>query len=194
MKNVTPHAHESPSSSSKQESPDTGGVPELALLLREKGRPAPSTVEHALPSGRRIEVALDAETVRIYSAAGQVELLISCTPAGCVLQFETANLSLRNQGKIDLQCEELKVETSKQLSLHSQGHVSTKAQAGYTTEVTGTLQTRADQIELTATTGDAVIAANDFVRVKGEEILLNSDDNPKEKAKQLEELWKKLCP
>lgn len=158
-----------------------GPLAQLMMLPRD-GR-APRTVEHALPSGRRVEVGLDAETVRIVSAEGRVELTVKCTEAGCVLQFETANLSLQNQGKINLQCEELNVETSKQLSLHSQGSVTTHA---------ASIRTRADEIHMQATVGDAVVQANDFVRMNGEQILLNSDDDPREREKQLHDLWSKL--
>jgi hypothetical protein len=167
-----------------------GPLAELMRLPRE-GR-APRTVEHALPAGRRVEVALDAETVRIVGAEGRVELTVKCTDAGCVLQFETANLSLQNQGKIHLQCEELNVETSKQLSLHSQGHISTKAEGGCSTEAAGTIETRASEIHMQATVGDAVVKANDFVRLKGEQILLNSDDDPRGREQQLHDLWSKL--
>ena len=176
-----------------EEHEDSNSGPLLArlMLLPPEGRAA-RPVEHALPSGRRVEVALDAETVRIYGAQGRIELTVRCTDAGCVLEFDTANLSLRNQGKIDLQCEELSVQTSKQLSFHSQGHISTKAQGGCSTEVAGTLETRADEILMQATVGDAVVQANDFVRMKGEQILLNSDDDPREREKQLHDLWAKL--
>jgi hypothetical protein len=191
MKELTPQTDEDTSPRESQAS-DTGVAPLLTLLSRPRPAPAPRTIEHPLPSGRCVEVALDQETVRIFSAEGQVELLVSCTPAGCVLKFETANLSLQNRGKIDLRCEELNVETTKQLSLLSQGHMSTQAQAGCTTDVTGTLTTRADEIHLSATSGDAVVQANDFVRMNGEQILLNSGDDPREQERQLQDLWKKL--
>lgn len=191
MEKLTSQIHEDPSPLEPKAS-EAVAAPLLTLLSQPRTAPVQHTVEHALPSGRRVEVALDQETVRIYSAEGQVELLVSCTPAGCVLKFETANLSLQNQGKIDLRCEELNVETTKQLSLASQGHMSTQVRAGCTTEVTGKLTTRADEIQLTATSGDAVVQANDFVRMNGEQILLNSGDDPRERERQLDELWKKL--
>jgi hypothetical protein len=192
MKNVISHSHEDVLLDAEQ--PRPAAAPQLTLLARDGSSPAPRTVAHALPSGRRVEVALDQETVRIYGAEGHVELLVSCTPAGCVLQFETANLSLHNQGKIDVRCEELNVETTKTLSFHSGGDISTKGEGGCTTEVAGAIETRADAIHLQARAGDAVVEANDFVRMKGEQILLNSDDDPREKQRQLEAFWKSLCP
>jgi hypothetical protein len=180
MKNANLEAGKDASSSAEVQ-PSPGPLAELMMLPRD-GR-TPRTVEHALPSGRRVEVALDTETVRIVGAEGRVELTVKCTEAGCVLQFESANLSLRNQGKIDLQCEELNVQTSKQLSLHSEGPISTNA---------ASIKTRADEIHMQATVGDAVVQANDFVRMKGEQILLNSDDDPREREKQLRDLWSKL--
>jgi hypothetical protein len=195
MKNLTfPVEKENETASDEPQASDPRPFPQLGVLSREKAVTDPRIAEHVLPSGRRVEVALDQETVRIYSTEGRVELLVSCTAAGCVLQFETANLSLRNQGKIDLRCEELCVETAKQLSLHSQGHISAKVQGDFTTNVAGALKTRADEIHMKATSGDAVVEANDLVRVKGEQILLNSEDNPREHQRQLDELWKKLCP
>jgi hypothetical protein len=190
MNNVILHTQEEALVDDSQ--PRPAAVAQLTLLTR--GASAARTAAHDLPSGRRVEVGLDQETVRIYGAEGQVELLVSCTPAGCVLQFETANLSLRNAGTIDLRCEELNLETGKRLSFHSHGDISTKAGGGCTTEVAGALTTRADAIHLQAMTGDAVVEANDFVRMKGEQILLNSDDDPREKQRQLEALLKSLCP
>jgi hypothetical protein len=192
MKNVIFHAQEEALVTDQQPLP--AAVPQLTLLARDASVPVPRTVTHALPSGRRVEVALDQETVRISAPEGHVELVVSCTPEGCVLRFETVNLSLSNHGKIDVRCEELNVETSKTLSFHSQGDISTKAEGACTTEIAGALKTQADEIHLQARTGDAVVEANDFVRMKGEQILLNSDDDPRGKQRQLEEFLKSLCP
>lgn len=165
----------------------------------QRGAPEPRdptslcfTIEHQLASGRRVQIDRGSSTLSISSPDGQVELTVRSTADGCVLSFATANLALSAPGKLDVRCAELVVETSERLTLNSDGDLSSRVGGNATTVVSGRVETEADELFLRTTRGDALIQANDYVRLVGEKILLNSEHERRPTRDQLEAFWRGL--
>lgn len=142
-----------------------------------------------MPSGHRVEVDASASVVRIASAEGRVELTVRCTAEGCVLQFTTADLALSAPGKLSLECDELAVNARRRLELNTQGDWASQIDGHSVTRVAGRHETHADELELRANRGDALLRANDRVRLVGEQILLNSEEGQATRD-QLEAFWR----
>jgi hypothetical protein len=166
----------------REESAAQRGAPE------PRTRPAP--IEHELASGRRVQIDHSSSTLSISSPDGQVELTVRATADGCVLSFATANLALTAPGKLDVRCTELVVEASERLTLNSEGDFASRVGGNATTLVSGRVETEADELFLRTTRGDALIQANDYVRLVGEKILLNSEHDRRPTRDQLEAFWR----
>lgn len=143
-----------------------------------------------LSSGHRVDVRAGESIVRISNPEGRVELMVRCTAEGCVLEFATADLALSAPGKVSLQCEELAVDARRRLELNTEGDWVSHVAGHSTTRVGGRAETHADEVELRANRGDALVHANDRVRLVGEQILLNSEDGGQTSRDQLEAFWR----
>lgn len=148
--------------------------------------------ESVSSSGHRIEVNAGAGTVRISNAEGRVELTVRCTAQGCVLEFATADVTLSTPGKLSLDCDELSIQAQRGVELNTQGDWASQIAGHSVTRVGGRAETHADELELHANRGDAIVRANDRVRLVGEQILLNSELDGQASRDQLEAFWRSL--
>jgi hypothetical protein len=118
-----------------------------------------------LQSGRRIETSLDeggADVLHIRARDGRCVLSVRVTDEGPVLSFSGAALEIAATRTLDLSCEDLRI--------HATG--------GATIDVEGELVANARSMALEAHSGGIVVKANDDLDLKGERVLLNSDDPP----------------
>jgi uncharacterized protein (DUF2345 family) len=145
-----------------------------------------------MSSGHRVEVSAGANTVRITNPEGRVELTVRCTAQGCVLEFATADIALSAPGKLSLECDELAIDARRRLELRTQGDCESHIAGHSITRVGGRAETHADELELRANRGDALLRANDRVRLVGEQILLNSELEGQATRDQLEAFWRSL--
>lgn len=152
----------------------------------------PSNAESVQPLafGRRLHVDPELGTVEISSPDGLVELSVRCTPAGCVLRFASAQLALSTPGRLDVRCRELVLEAEQRLELNSSGDFASRVDGSSTTTVSGRLEADADEMFLRTQRGDALIQANDYVRLVGEKVLLNSEQERRPTRNQLEAFWR----
>lgn len=144
----------------------------------------------SLDSGHRVDVNPNESVVRISNAEGRIELTVRCTAEGCMLEFATGDLALSAAGRVSLQCEELVVDTRRRLELNTEGDWASHVAGHSTTRVGGRSETHADEVELRANRGDALVHANDHVRLVGEQILLNSEHEGLASSDQLEAFWR----
>ena len=145
-----------------------------------------------LPSGHSLQLERATSTFRVSSPEGRVELTVRCTAEGCVLDFASADVTLAASGKLALRCAELEVQTSQRLELSTDGDFASRIAGNSVTVVTGRSETRADELSLSATRGDATLYANDYVRVNGEKILLNSEHEGRGTRDQIETFWRMI--
>jgi hypothetical protein len=130
-----------------------------------------------LASGHQLSVDAAASALQITNAHGQVELVVRCTPQGCVVQLGSGDVRLASQGKLSIDCEALEVRARQNIGLSSPE---------------GALHVQTDSLHLRATRGDAVVEANDRVRLIGEQIRLNSEHATEPPAGELRALWKRM--
>ncbi len=164
----------------------------LEPLPGERARSWPSEQARALPFGRTLRVDAGLGSVEIASADGVVELSVRCTAEGCELRFASAQLALSTPGRLDVRCRELVVEAEQQLELNSGGNFASRIAGSSSTTVSGRLSADADELFLHTQRGDALIQANDYVRLVGEKILLNSEQERRPSRDQLEAFWRRL--
>ena len=143
-----------------------------------------------LAFGRTLHVDPGLGSVAISSPDGTVELSVRCTPEGCVLSFASAQLALTTPGRLDVRCRELVVDAEQRLELNSGGDFSSSVGGSSTTTVSGRLEADADELFLHTQRGDALIQANDYVRLVGEKVLLNSEQERRPTRDQLEAFWR----
>jgi len=161
-------------------------------MATEKKMEAERTSGWELRSGHTVAVDAAASVLRVSSASGRVELTVRCSAEGCLLDFATADLTLAAPGKLALHCAELEVQASQRLELNTDGDWASRVAGNSVTVVTGRSETRADELSLAATGGDATLYANDYVRVNGEKILLNSEHGGRDTRDQIETFWRMI--
>ncbi|HWL85824.1 MAG TPA: hypothetical protein VNO21_08485 [Polyangiaceae bacterium] len=127
--------------------------PKKATLARTRAKAAPKNATLELPSGRKLAVQPDPEGERlsIHGKGGKLELSIVLTDAGPRLVIDAADIELRAQGTLAVDCERFEVRARTEASI------------------------RAPDAVVEATKGSLDLRANDFVRVVGEQIRLNCD-------------------
>lgn len=152
-------------------------------------KPVASVRGVPLASGHAIEVDARESVLRISNPEGRVELTVRCTDRGCVLEFNSAELALTAPGKLSLDCEELAIRTQRSLELSSEGDCVSRVGGSSLTQVRGRSELRAEELELVATRGDAAMRANDHVKLVGEKVLLNSEQQG-QTLEELEQFWK----
>jgi hypothetical protein len=83
----------------------------------------------SLPSGRSVVLRVSdaAEEIEVRSASGDVEVRITLTDAGPVVQLSGARLQLESPEFIEVKCKRLSVQTSEATDMHSAGDVNIHA-------------------------------------------------------------------
>jgi hypothetical protein len=133
-----------------------------------------------LPSGRRLEAELDgsgADVLRIRAHDGQCVLTVRITDEGPVLSFSGASLEL-DARRLDIACDDLRVRVGGGAALSVGGDLDTRVAGRATHRIDGALRTEAQSMALAVHPGGITVEANDDVALKGERVLLNSDDPP----------------
>ncbi|HET8936280.1 MAG TPA: hypothetical protein VFN67_22710 [Polyangiales bacterium] len=143
-----------------------------------------SVAERQLPSGHRVQVDAANGCVVITNVEGLLELRVRCTAQGCVVQLGAGDLQLSSSGRIAIDCAALDVRTQNSISLRTQGELLATAE--------GQASLTADQLHMRASHGDAVLEANDHVRLVGEQIRLNSEQQTLGPAEEMRALWERL--
>lgn len=96
------------------------------------------------PSGRVVALTTDDhESLTVSSPSGRVELRVTFTEGGAHLDFQAADIALRAERTVSIDCNKLEVT--------------------------------AEDIEMTAKTGDVRVTANDRVSLVGEQVRFNCD-------------------
>ena len=133
-----------------------------------------------LPSGRRLEAELDAsgaDVLRIRARDGQCVLTVRVTDEGPVLSFSGATLEIEAR-RLDVACDDLRLRVGGGAVIDVGGDVDARVTGSASQEIQGDLRTAARSMALAARTGGMTLNANDDVALKGERVLLNSDDPP----------------
>lgn len=141
---------------------------------------ATSATAVTLPSGRWLEAELDgsgADVLRIRAADGQCVLTVRVTDEGPVLSFSGATLQL-DARRLEIACEDLSLRVGGTAAIDVGGSVDTRVAGRASHRIDGDLHTTARSMELAAHPGSITLEANDDVALKGERVLLNSDDPP----------------
>ncbi|MCC6556781.1 MAG: hypothetical protein IT372_27810 [Polyangiaceae bacterium] len=130
-------------------------------------------------SGRTVETRESAEGdhLRVRAATGEVVLTVLLTDAGPVLRFGAADLEVK-AGALTLDCDTFQLRAREDACIEVGGDLVETIQGGATREVAGGASLSAEEVALTARTGNVDIRANDDVDVRGERIRLNCDDAP----------------
>ncbi len=141
---------------------------------------AASATAVTLPSGRRMEAELDAsgaDVLRIRAHDGQCVLTVRITDEGPVLSFSGAALQL-DARRLDIAVDDLRVRVAGGAAVAIGGDFESHVAGRASHRVEGALSTAAQSMALTAKPGGISLEANDDVALKGERVLLNSDDPP----------------
>lgn len=141
---------------------------------------APAAAAVTLPSGRRLEAELDgtgADVLRIRASDGQCVLTVRITDEGPVLSFSGAILQV-DARRLDIACDDLRLRVGGAAAIDVGGSVDTRVAGPASHRIEGDLHTTARSMDLAAHPGGIRLEANDDVTVKGERVLLNSDDPP----------------
>jgi hypothetical protein len=130
-------------------------------------------------SGRRVEIWEHAgeERLVIRAARGECLLAVRLTDAGAVLSLSGADLEIEAAGRLSLACAELDVRAGA-MSVEVEGALVERVGGAVDRRAAGAMSLTGRTAHLEATTGGATIRANDDVAVRGERVLLNSDDPP----------------
>ncbi len=131
-----------------------------------------ATRQVVLPSGRAIEVESkgDVDVLRIRSEGGACVLTIHLTDAGPVVRVEAASLEVSAAKRLSFDCEELHLRASGSATIDVGGDLHER--------VGGSAMRTAQHMRMDAQPGGIELRANDDVKVTGERVLLNSDDQP----------------
>ncbi len=111
-----------------------------------------------LESGRAIEVAQEVEgdLLTVRSREGACVLTVLLTDAGPVLRFEAAALQVATTKSVEITCEDFRVTARNELRLDGK------------------------EVGIRAHLGSVTVRADDDVAIDGEQVLLNSSDEPQQ--------------
>lgn len=128
---------------------------------------------HGVPLQGGHELALvrarEQDVLRIRDSAGQIVLTVEVTERGPVLRFEGASLAIEARGDLSISADTLRLTGRSGLAIESQGDVR------LTTP--GDLHATARVHNIRASLGNVNIGANDDVRLNGERVMVNCDDD-----------------
>jgi hypothetical protein len=124
---------------------------------------------------RRVLLRRGAGDDRIVVCApdGAVELAVRLTATGPVLEFRGASLELTATKNVSVRCERFIVDATDAVALNSGGDMSQRAGGDSLIEAAGQSKLVANAVEVTASTGNVEVRANDEVVIEGERIWLN---------------------
>ncbi|KIG16485.1 hypothetical protein DB30_04398 [Enhygromyxa salina] len=114
---------------------------------------------------RRTREGGESDTVELFNHGGAVMVVIELSERGPILRFEGPGLTLRATGELILEAERLKLRSEKGLDIETGGDLRLHAD--------GDLHSTARIQTIRAELGDAVVEANDDVRIDGERVLVN---------------------
>lgn len=132
----------------------------------------------SLGSGRKLETETDGDVdvIRVRARGGECVLTVRVTDEGPVLSFAGAALEIATRS-IDIACETLRVRSTAGADIEIGGDVKERVAGSVSQEIQGALMTQARSVAM-ASEGGVDVRANDDVSLKGERVLLNSDDPP----------------
>lgn len=133
------------------------------MTTHDSSSPTPTDTERALA------LQTDAQTpdrLVLRARDGRVLLTVAVTDDGLELSLGPGDVTLRADGVLALDAQQLRLRGRDSLSFESDGHAHLVARRSLTM--------RAEEQTLEATLGDVCIAANDDVKINGERVKLNS--------------------
>jgi hypothetical protein len=154
------------------------GAPAVGSAERAAEVPgAPSALE--LRGGYRVEVehGSASDTLSLRAPSGDLVIAVTLTPEGPVLRLSGARVEL-TAPTLALTCDDLALRAKRSALVEVGGDLVEAIGGARQTHVTGALHVAAKDVALAARQGEMRLEANDDVRVKGERVLLNSDDAP----------------
>jgi hypothetical protein len=149
-----------------------------ALAVGAKAAMSAPPAAISLGSGRRLETETDGDVdvIRVRARSGECVLTVRVTDEGPVLSFSGAALEIATRS-LDIACETLRVRSTAGADIDIGGDVKERVAGSVVQEIQGALVTQARSVAM-ASEGGVDVRANDDVSLKGERVLLNSDDPP----------------
>ena len=155
---------------------ETAHVEPSHSALEEVQAPLESS-QVTLTSGRRYELEAGGEKDRltIRGRGGAVILRIEVTDAGPVLSFASASLEIESTRRLHLRADEIKIETTRDLTVAVGGALVEKVGGDHHLRVGGDERVEAAAIELQANISSVGVRAMGKIALDGEHIGLNDD-------------------
>lgn len=149
-------------------------APSLLEAIVSEQEPAPPR-RVPLPSGRTVVVDTSegGEVVRFESPTGQVELQVTLTPEGPRLVFRAADVELKAEGTVRVDCNRYEVRAKEEIHHTSGGALKETVNGDRLSRVRGTSASLARRTLIESKRGDVRVVANDEVQLLGEKIKLN---------------------
>jgi hypothetical protein len=99
----------------------------------------PPTEVRALPSGRSVTLRIgpDQEEIELRSPDGEVEVRITLTEQGPVVQLRAARLELAAADEVRVECERFAIQARQSVNLQTEGDVSISAEGDLETRTQG---------------------------------------------------------
>jgi hypothetical protein len=121
-----------------------------------------------LTDGGSLKIASEGaqDTLTLLAADGQVRLVLSVSARNLQIQSSDTGAVLSLSGAITLEADSVRVVAKEHLALRSHGSLSVEAE--------NELSLKAGSVVIAATRTDAVLRANDDVRIEAERIRMNS--------------------
>ncbi len=122
----------------------------------------------ALSYGRFLKISSGSNHRDIFTVSnreGMIELEITITEKGPVLQFNTVDMKIASKGRVRIDCEDFYV--------HAKGRIKYSSDGDLIQQANGDMSTTARICSVKARRGNINLDANDDVKIKGERILLN---------------------
>lgn len=104
----------------------------------------------------------DVDEVLVRSPSGDIELSIAIGPNGPRLRLRAVDIELVAEGRLSMQCAELDLQV----------------QGPGTIRAGGALELQGEDVHIAAAAGEIAIQANDDIKLQGERIQLNCDEQP----------------
>ncbi|GEM_PF-1489180 len=141
--------------------------------------PTPPAEDEARGADERRTLALGGHRTLVVAGqtltidnAGAIELVISLTDAGPVVQISAASLRLVTEGDVEFDCANFNVRAGG-IRLESDGDLVASVAGDATIQAGGHAQWQGRTARIRATRGDAQLEASDTVRIDGARVELN---------------------
>lgn len=137
-----------------------------------------ATVQRAitLQSGYSIESSESArqDVLSVKAPDGKIFIKITLTPAGPVVELQSASLSVAASGDLKLECQRLDISATEGVAIRSGGDLVQVARGDVRVAAGGVIDSEGHAQHLRARRGDIQVTANDDVALDGERVRLNS--------------------